>query len=101
MASKAEAVYNTTSFGPQDNDLFGDYEVASVVDLQLGGSATPATAFEATGYELENGLPTRPQTRVVNKGECSWSTPMTSRPEASTRSSTSARSGPPGSPGRT
>ena len=69
LASKATAVYNTTSFGPQDNDLFGDYEVASVVDLQLGGSATPATAFEATGYELENGLPTRPQTRVVNKGD--------------------------------
>ncbi len=69
LASKATAVYNTTSFGPQDNDLFGDYEVASVVDLQLAGSATPATAFEATGYELENGLPTRPQTRVVNKGD--------------------------------
>jgi murein DD-endopeptidase MepM/ murein hydrolase activator NlpD len=69
LASKAAAVYDTTSFGPQDNDLFGDYEVASVVDLQLAGSATPATAFEATGYELENGLPTRPQTRVVNKGD--------------------------------
>ena len=37
LASKAEAVYNTTSFGPQDNDLFGDYEVASVVDLAVGG----------------------------------------------------------------
>jgi hypothetical protein len=35
------AVYNTTSFGPQDDDLFGDYEAASVVNLQLGGSATP------------------------------------------------------------
>ena len=69
LASKATAVYNTTSFGPQDNDLFGDYEVASVVNLQLGGSATPATAFQATGYKLENGLPTRPQTRVVNKGD--------------------------------
>lgn len=69
LGSRAAAVYQSTIFGVKDNDLTGDNREAKVTGLELKAGATAATGFEATGYTLENGAPTRPQTRQISLGE--------------------------------